>query len=67
MLCPYGRQSLSGRNDSEGKNKGGEPGRLAPLVSPFGESPASLTEGGWPVVCWPAYETPQTRKKFHGK
>jgi hypothetical protein len=31
----------------------------------FGESPASLTEGGQPVVCWPGYETRERRKKFH--
>jgi hypothetical protein len=33
-------------------------------VSPFGECPASLTEGGQPVVCWPGYETPERRKKL---
>jgi hypothetical protein len=36
-----------------------------PLVFPFPGKPASLTEGGQPVVCWPAYETPAARKKFH--
>jgi hypothetical protein len=35
-------------------------------VSPYGESPASLTEGGLPGVCWPEYETRQRRKKFQG-
>jgi hypothetical protein len=44
---------------------GGGPGRPASLDSPFGENPASLTEGGQPVVCWPGYETPETQKKFH--
>jgi hypothetical protein len=38
-----------------------------PRVSPFGEIPASLTEGGQPVVCWPGYETPVGEKKFHVK
>src|SRR5579871_5692760 len=32
--------------------------------SPFGECPTALTEGGQPVVCWPAHETPLRRKKF---
>jgi hypothetical protein len=44
---------------------GGRPGRPASLDSPFGENPASLTEGGQPVVCWPVYETPETPKKLH--
>jgi hypothetical protein len=36
---------------------------LPPLV-PFRGCPASLTEGGWPVVCWPTYIIPAERKKF---
>jgi hypothetical protein len=44
---------------------GGGPGLPASLISPLGESPASLTEGGQPVVCWPGYETPPEPKKFH--
>jgi hypothetical protein len=44
---------------------GGRPGRPASLDSPFGENPASLTEGGQPVVCWPVYETPEIPKKLH--
>src|SRR3984893_13158805 len=32
--------------------------------SPFGDSPAGLTEGGQPVVCWPARLNPGLRKKF---
>jgi len=47
------------------KKKGGGPGLPASHGSPFGESPANLTEGGWPVVCWPGYETPERGKKFH--
>jgi len=35
-----------------------------PLFSPLGENPASLTEGGLPVVCWPGYETREGRKKL---
>ncbi len=35
-----------------------------PLVSRFREMPASLTEGGQPVVCWPGYETRVVAKKF---
>jgi hypothetical protein len=46
------------------KKERGGPGRPASRFSPFGESPASLTEGGQPVVCWPRYETPERRKKF---
>ena len=38
-----------------------------PLVFPFPGKPASLTEGGQPVVCWPAYETPGKRKKFRSE
>ena len=33
---------------------------------PFRGSPASLTEGGWPVVCWPVYIIPAAGKKFRG-
>jgi hypothetical protein len=44
--------------------KGGGPGLPASLVSRFREMPAGLTEGGQPVVCWPARETPMTPKKF---
>ncbi len=33
-----------------------------PLFSPLGE-PATLTEGEWPVVCWPVYIIPESRKK----
>jgi ribonuclease R len=46
----------------EPKVRGG-PGRPASL-SPFGDDPASLTEGGQPVVCWSEGETRETRKKF---
>ena len=49
------------------RKKEGEAGQVfpPPLVSPFRGKPVSLTEGGWPVLCWPAYETPAGPKKFH--
>ena len=34
--------------------KGGEPGLLASPFFPLRGIPISLTEGGLPVVCWPA-------------
>jgi hypothetical protein len=34
--------------------KGGEPGLLASRSFPLRGIPISLTEGGLPVVCWPA-------------
>jgi len=57
----------SQRDDTEFAEKKKEAGQVfpPPIVSRFREKPASLTEGGQPVVCWPAYETPERRKKFH--
>ena len=46
-----------------GNEKGGRPGRPASLF-PLAGNPASLTEGDWPVVCWPVYIIPIARKKF---
>jgi hypothetical protein len=59
MDCELGEESVGMKK----KERGG-PGRPASRFSPFGECPASLTEGGQPVVCWPGYETPETRKKL---
>jgi hypothetical protein len=55
------------REDAEfGEKKKGRRARSSRLPwFPFRGSPVSLTEGGWPVVCWPGYETPAERKKFH--
>jgi PAS domain len=66
----YGRYLRENRKvrEAEGSEpqKSGRRARSSRLpMSPFGECPASLTEGGQPVVCWPAYETPQTEKRFH--
>ncbi len=54
------------RNLSYGSRKEKEAGQVfpPPLVSRFREMPASLTEGGQPVVCWPGYETRVVAKKF---
>ncbi len=42
-----------------------EAGQVVPPPHvPFRGCPASLTEGGWPVVCWPTYIIPAARKKF---
>jgi hypothetical protein len=35
---------------------------VPPPFFPLAGNPASLTEGDWPVVCWPAYISPQTEK-----
>jgi hypothetical protein len=45
-------------------SKGGGPGLPASLVFPLKGNPAGLTEGGRPVECWPAYVTPESRKKL---
>jgi len=37
---------------------------VPPPLFPFRGNPASLTEGGQPVVCWPTYIIPGGRKKF---
>jgi len=58
MACELGEETV------EKEKKRGGPGRPASRFSPFGEDPASLTEGGQPVVCWPGYETREVRKKF---
>ena len=62
-----GRRILNRKiNGSLNQNKSGRRARSSRLPgSPFGECPASLTEGGQPVVCWPAYETPENEKRFH--
>jgi hypothetical protein len=35
-----------------------------PLFFPLSGNPATLTEGEWPVVCWPVYISPNLEKKF---
>jgi hypothetical protein len=40
---------------------------VPPPFFPLTGNPASLTEGDWPVVCWPTYMIPKTRKKFRQK
>ena len=59
------REEIRRKRERPLKNKR-EAGQVfpPPLVSRFREMPASLTEGGQPVVCWPGYETPAARKKF---
>jgi hypothetical protein len=58
-----------GRTEETSSRKKREAGQVfpPPLVFPFPGKPASLTEGGQPVVCWPAYETPAERKKFRSE
>jgi hypothetical protein len=66
-LCNvYAERYQNAVNDMDLKDlKGERRARSSRLsVSPFGECPASLTEGGQPVVCWPGYETPERRKKL---
>src|SRR5438270_8473279 len=61
-----GKSSIGKTNRRFKQNKSGRRARSSRLPgSPFGECPASLTEGGQPVVCWPAYETPENEKRFH--
>jgi hypothetical protein len=71
ILKPNQRQTSNSRthelcNLSYGNRKEKEAGQVfpPPLVSRFREMPASLTEGGQPVVCWPGYETRVVAKKF---
>src|SRR5439155_24990279 len=35
-----------------------------PPFFPLSGNPASLTEGDWPVVCWPIHIIEESRKKF---
>jgi len=37
---------------------------VPPPFFPLSGNPASQTEGDQPVVCWPAYIAPESRKKF---
>ena len=37
---------------------------VPPPFFPLTGKPVSLTEGDWPVVCWPTPIIPNTRKKF---
>jgi hypothetical protein len=37
---------------------------VPPPFFPLSGNPASQTEGDQPVVCWPAYITLESRKKF---
>src|SRR5579859_34936 len=47
--------------------KGGEPGLLASQFFPLRGIPISLTEGGLPVVCWPALLNQKIGKKLRPK
>ena len=59
------RSTGASANRQEKKEEAGQV--VPPPRVPFRGSPASLTEGGWPVVCWPAYIIPEERKKFPRK